>query len=118
MSEQHITTLELSIEEAQKAVKLGEHLDRLMKNRDFKALIEQNYFKDEAVRLVHLKGSPKMASEELQTFIDNCMIGISGLQQYFNTVRHNAMQAEVGIEECEREIDAIRSGELDVDAED
>lgn len=48
---QHI---EISIEGAKKLKQLGEALDRLCKNKDFKLLIETGYCEDEALRLVGL----------------------------------------------------------------
>lgn len=102
MSQSAIEEIELNIKEAKKITDLGKALDRLHSNRDFKKVIGEGFFKDEAVRLVHLKADPSMQSEEMQAAIEKHMQGIGALTQYFRMISHQAMLASKAMEEDER----------------
>ena len=98
-TEQDIQDIELNIEQARAFVKANDALNRLMENPDFKEVIREGYFKDEAVRLVELKAAPQMGSEESQQYILKALDGIGSLQQYFNTIWHLGEQAKVAIDD-------------------
>ncbi len=98
---QDIQQIQISIEECKEKIALGECLKRLSKNRDFKKLIEQCYFKDEAHRLVMIKASPNCQDEAVQKDIIKDMDGIGCLYQFFcaigseaETMAHNLKQHE------------------------
>lgn len=111
MSDQY-KEIEVNIREAKKMVELGNALQRLEKNRDFKKLITEGYLREEAVRLVHLKGDPNMQTDEMQTAIEKAMDGITGLTQYCNKLRHQSYLAEKAIEDNEQALEEMRSEEL------
>jgi len=113
MSQSAIEEIELNIKEAKKMVDLGKALDRLHSNRDFKKVIGEGFFKDEAVRLVHLKSDPSMQSEEHQEAVAKQMDSIGGLVHYFRTVAHRAMLAEKAIEADEETREELLAEELD-----
>ena len=92
MSSIELQAIDQSIKQARKAIDLGDALERLKGNRDFKRIIQDGYFEQEAVRLVHLKSSPTMQSAESQKSIDQQMVSIGSLDQYFRTI---AVQAEM-----------------------
>tara|TARA_B110000967_G_scaffold51926_1_gene53158 strand:+ start:4289 stop:4630 length:342 start_codon:yes stop_codon:yes gene_type:complete len=94
MSQQQINEIEFSIQQAQAFIKLGKCIERLEVNADFQELIADSYFKDEAIRLVHLKGDHTQQSDEAQKEIDNQMLAISGLSSYFRIVQ---MRAEMAV---------------------
>lgn len=104
---QAIQDIELNIKQAQLLVDTGNALERLRSNRDFKMIISEGYFKEEAVRLVHLKGDPSMQTVEYQESIIKQMDAISALNQYFNTVFHRASLAEKAIEADEETRDEM-----------
>ena len=58
-----IKQLEVSIEAAEKQVKLLEAYEALTKNKDFKLLIEETYFKDNVIRLAMLRGEHNLTAE-------------------------------------------------------
>lgn len=95
--EQDIKRVEISLEQAQKAVAKGEALERLYNNKDFKEIILDGYFKDEASRLVLLKGDLNL-TDEAERHCDKMINGVGCLRGYFQMVNHFADQAEGAIE--------------------
>ena len=111
MSNNEVTEIELNIKEAQEIVDLGKALDRLHNNRDFKKVILEGYFKNEAVRLVSIKGDPNLQSVDSQERIVKAIDAIGGLRGFFGTIDFKAEQAKQAIEEDEKELEFIRNGE-------
>ena len=93
MNTLELQQLELSIKQAQQIVNLGESLERLVVNRDFKELILKGYFEQEAIRLVHLKCDDNMQSSASQYSIEKQMMGIGAFSAYLDTVRIRAQMA-------------------------
>jgi len=85
-NEQQLHQIEISLENAKKAIELGDSLERLHKNPDFKRIILDDFFKEEASRAVMLKSDPNMLGEEQQVTVDNIITSIGGLYQYFAKV--------------------------------
>lgn len=112
MSAHTLKEIENNIKEARKTVELGNALDRLFNNRDFKKIVLDGYFKDEAIRLVHLKGDPAVQSAESQAAIIRSMEGISELNNYFRNLRHQVMLAEKSIESDEAMIEEMLAEDL------
>lgn len=104
--------IELDIQEAKKLVDLGTALDRLSNNRDFKKVIVEGFFKDEAIRLVHLKSDPNFQTPEKQQSILLQMDAIGSLEQYFRTVLNTARLAEKAIEAGEQAREEIYEEEI------
>lgn len=103
-----IKSVELSLKQAKDKVKLGDALLRLQKNRDFKLLVEDGYFIKEASRLVAARGNPNITSTPANLIeIDNGIIAIGSLQQYFNKLMIEADMAEKAIEDCETELEVL-----------
>lgn len=109
MSANEIHEIELNIKEAKKFVDLGKSLERLQSNRDFKKVVEEGFFKDEAVRLVHLKSSPAMQRPEQQAAIDAEIRAVGAFAQYLNLVFMKADHAAKAIEDNEAELDELRA---------
>jgi hypothetical protein len=107
MNDHTVQEIELSIKEANDLVKAANALDRLRKNRDFKLLIEDGYFKDEAVRLVGLKADPGVQQPEKQTKIIREIDAIGSFRNYLSTIYQRASWAEGAIEQAERELEEI-----------
>lgn len=83
---QEIQAIELSIKRGQYLVEQGNALERLKSNKDFKKVILDSYFEQEAIRLVQLKADPSMQTEEKQASIIKQMDAIGAVAQYFQTV--------------------------------
>ena len=97
MSQSEIQQLDRSIQQAQKIVDLGDSLERLRNNKDFKKLISEGYFEKEAVRLVHLLSDTNMQSLEAQQSIQKQMIGVGMFHQYLQTIAIQAQMANRGL---------------------
>lgn len=85
--------LEQNIKYSQKAIDLGDALERLRSNKDFKAIFVNGYFEQEAVRLVHLKSNLNMQSNESQQSILRQMDAIGTVSDYLNTILTRAEMA-------------------------
>lgn len=104
-----IKELESSIQRANEHVELGKALERLFINRDFKLVIKDGYFRDEAVRLVHLKADPAMESASSQESIIKQMDAIGSLSQYFVVLNMLARNGNRSIEADEQTLDELHS---------
>lgn len=102
--------IEMSIKDAEKIIDLSNALDRLMDNPDFKRIIVEGYFKDNAVRLVHSLGEPAIAHvpEHKQRVIGE-MDAISCLRGFFDQIHRNASSAEQAIERNREELEYLRT---------
>lgn len=95
--EDQVNQLESSIKESRKVVDLGDALARLKTNRDFKKVILEGFFEQEAVRLVHLKADSNMQSPESQKSILLQLDAIGTLAQFFRTLEYRAELARKSI---------------------
>jgi len=98
--------LELTIEEARKLVEKKDMALKLAENREFKALILEGYFKEEAARLAGISADPafKGSEDEIQTAIK----GISCLRQYLQKQLRLGYQAENDIRDAEEALEEER----------
>lgn len=111
--QQHLAQLEQQIEQAKGAHDLGEALLRLISNADFKKVILEGYLKHEAVRLVHLKADPQMATADRQAKVIRDIDAVGALADYLRLVSHAGVQAEEAIRQAEACIEEIQSGEAE-----
>jgi hypothetical protein len=109
MSEQQIHEIEINMEQAKSFIGMGEALDKLHKNRDFKKIIVEGYFKEEAIRLVNLKSEPAMQSPEKQASIIRDIDAIGSLRSYFGKLYMQADQAIEAVKAGEEAIEEIRN---------
>jgi len=101
MNEQTIHELEVSMEEAKIHIELMEALKRLEENADFRRVIGEEYFKQEAIRLVHLKSDKEMLAPERAQNVDNAMIAIGKLNEFFNRIWQFGYMAQQTFAEAE-----------------
>ena len=100
-NEEQLHYIEISMENAKKAMELGQCLERLHSNPDFKRVILEDFFKEESVRAVMLQSDPNMYDPEKQTALKNIMISICGLYQYFAKVYRLADSSSRAITDAE-----------------
>jgi len=91
--------IEVSIESAKEVIALLDTFKRLENNKDFNKIILDGYFKDEASRLVLLKSDPSMDDDKSQKALDNAIISVGGLRQYFSQIYQMGMIAERSLEQ-------------------
>ena len=112
MSTAELQQLESNIKLAQKIVDMGDALDRLRNNRDFKKLILEHYLEKEAVRLVHLKADVSMQTPQHQQSIAAQIEAIGIFTNYLNTVLAMATRAKVDITDSEETLAELRAEAL------
>ena len=106
-----VQQITIDLENAKEQVALGNSVTRLMKNKDFKRVILDGLFKNEAVRLVLLKGDPSMQSDQDQKGLLQQMDAIGSLRQYLYATEVLGKRAEGAIEDYEQELETIRNEE-------
>lgn len=111
MNNNTVQAIEENIRQAKLIAGKGEALERLRQNRDFKAVILDGYFKEEAIRLVHLKADPSMQSPDMQKSIVAQMDAIGSLNQHFTAVVQQASIALKAISADEEARDEILAEE-------
>lgn len=117
--EAEMKEIQVSIEEAKKTIARGDALERLMKNADFIAVIEEDYLREEAIRLSHLLDDPNDQIQKAQHLIRADLGGIAALKRYFNTVINLASMADDQIVAFENHLEDLRTSEYsDVDGGD
>lgn len=98
MSLSHIEQLDAAIHANRKTVERGKALARLLGNKDFKEVIKDGYFNQEAIRLVHLRSDPNMQTPEKQDSIIKQMDAIAALSEYLRVQEHLCDQAAKQLE--------------------
>lgn len=107
MSSIELQQIELSISQARKLVDLGVSMERLTNNRDFKKVINEGYFEQEAIRLVHLKADPNMQSADAQKSIIGQMDAIGAFKQFIQLVSFKGDMANKALASDEQTRDEL-----------
>jgi len=110
-----VKAIEQNIKQAKLLVDMGTSMARLRNNADFKKVIMNGYFEQEAIRLVHLKADISMQSADCQKSIGVQMDAIGSFSQYLNTVQYKADLASKAISADEETRDEILAEELNND---
>ena len=111
MSQTDIKEVELSIEHAKGMVMRGHMAQRLAANSDFKKLVLEGYFVEEAARLAHLSSDPNIP-EEVRAFVMRDLNGVGAFKRYLSAIVQMGLQAETELQEQMETLDEIRSEEL------
>lgn len=119
-NDETVRNIEISMVQAEAYIQTADALRRLMDNRDFKQVILEGYFKEEAVRIVSLKAAHEMSKPDDQAFLIKSIDGIGCLQQYLNVINFAAQQAVRTIQASNESLEEIaeeeRQEELDREA--
>ena len=110
-TEEELNQLDASMAEAKHFIDIKKSVERLFKNRDFKKVILDYYFKEESARLVMAKSSN--LNEEQKKLIDCMIYGIGALSNFFDSVHQRGMQAEEALREDEDARTAILQEDLE-----
>lgn len=101
MSQDNIEAIEKEIADGKNTVELGDAIERLRINRDFKRVVIEGYFEKEAIRLVHLLADPAMQTPVARANIVASMEAIGNFSQYLsNSIRFSDMARKL-INDCE-----------------
>lgn len=104
-----VNELEISIAEAKKMVDRKDQALKLASNREFRKLILEGYFKEEAARLVEVSALPHFEDKRDEIFGE--IKGISYFQQYLRNIVRAGEVAERDIRDQSEELDMLRSEE-------
>lgn len=89
--------IEIDIEYARKTIELGEIVKRLELNDDFRTLVIEGYFRDDAARVVMLKADPEFQTDERQCKLDKDILGIAVFGEYLRTKKLLGTMAQEAI---------------------
>jgi len=112
MSNETVKAIEANIEKSRKFLDMEHSLSRLRENKDFKKVIIEGYFQQEAIRLVQLKADPNMQTPQMQAAILKDIDSIGSLGKYFDTVVAMGQRAKVAIDDGEEALAEIAAEEL------
>lgn len=82
----NLEEIEVNLSEVNAAIEMRDALMRLSENADFKKIIHEKYFKEEASRLVLLRASPSFSSEEDQKALLKSIDAIGEFRMFLNTI--------------------------------
>ena len=105
--------VEMSMDFAKGLIAKKESFDRLIQNKDFQSLIENDYFLVEASRLVGSRADPSMQDETQQKQLLGRMDGIGYLRQYLSCVNMQGTQAMVDMAAHQETREELLSEDLD-----
>lgn len=111
MSSEILEAIDRSIKQSQATIELGNALNRLRSNKDFKKIIVEGYFEKEAIRLVHLKADPSMQSAASQHSITQQMDAIGSFSQYLDLMLRHADMATKQLADDESTREEMVNGE-------
>jgi hypothetical protein len=94
--------IEIDIEDARKTIELGEIVKRLEATDDFRTLVLEGYFRDDAARVVMLKSDPEFQTDERQYKLDRDILGISVFGEYLRTKKMLGTMAQEAMESHEQ----------------
>lgn len=110
----NIETLELTAEQAKKSVELMNRMERLKKNRDFKAIIEEELLDNYLRNTVFLLSDPAMQDEAEQKDLTKDLEMIGRFRGFLSSIYQKGHMAEKTIKDSEEEIAALRAeGEVE-----
>ena len=94
VTQEQIQQVEVSLEQAKKAVALKQDVIKLENTKAFCNVVLDGYFDTEAVRLVLLKSDHEMQSPEQQEHVLRQMDAIGTFRQYLGTLVYLGNMAE------------------------
>lgn len=108
MSQSDIQEIELTIEHAKEIVERGESARRLASNSDFKKLVLDGYFVNEAARLALLHSDPSI-NEEIREKVLRDLNGPGAFKRYLSTIIQMGDQAIRELPELQEALDEARA---------
>ena len=103
--------VDIQIATAEKLILLRDNFYRLSENKHFKEIITNEYFKEEAARLVMAKSNTNL-DEKQQRSIDNMIAGIGSLSNFFDMIVRRGNEMEVSLKEFEQTREEILAEEV------
>ena len=111
MSEATVEQLEVEIDQARSVIAMSDDIDKLFKNKAFRNVILEQYFREEAVRLVALRMDREFQTPERQLTIHRQMDGIGSLGAFLHRITQAAETARASIEAMQEMQGQILAGD-------
>ena len=108
--EEQLDSLEFSMDEAKHFISVKNSMLKLQNNRDFKKVITEYYFKEEAARLVMAKSSNMNADQKIM--IDNMIYGIGALNNWIESVMRRGAEMDQALNDHEKTREEILAEEV------
>jgi len=105
----------VSIDQAEKIIELRDQITKLSKNKLFKTVVLDGYFKEEAIRLTSIYNSPNLSAEDNAKVLKD-LEAIGSLRRYFQTktMLGNVAESElVSHRQTLEELNALEADEED-----
>lgn len=104
MSLSDIEQIERGIAQSKAQIERSDALERLQRHADFKKIISEGYFKDEALRLIDLKADPGWQKPEQQAHVVAMIDAIGTLKGYFRSIEHTGAMARKVLPDYEADL--------------
>ena len=101
--------IEISIEQAQKLVDRKNQIEKLTSNREFRKVIIDGYFNEEAARLAGIAGDPLHARDRDDILL--CIQGISKLRLYLSNAIRMGQMAESELHDHNELLEEMRAND-------
>ena len=108
MQQSEIRTVELSIQDAEKAIDLGRRAEALSRNPDFMKVVLDGYFKEEAIRLTHLVSAPNLP-EANRSMVEKDIWAIGAFRRFLETQMHFGQAAEADLATLRMDLDDLHA---------
>lgn len=108
-----LNQVEMSIDAAQALIKKKESFDRLIQNKDFQFLIEEEYFIQEPARIASARADPSMQNEATQKQLLSRLDAIGYLKQYLICTNVEGSQARVDMAAAQETRQELLNEDLD-----
>ena len=103
--------VDIQINVAEEIINLRDNYYKLSENKYFKEIIINDYFKEEAARLVMAKSNSNL-DEVQQRSIDNRILGVGGLSNYFDMIVRRGNEMELSMQDYEQTREEILAEEV------
>lgn len=115
--EEELHEVHLTVEQAKRQVALRDSFEKLKENADFVDLIFNEYFQNEAARLVSVRTDFNMQGEQQQKDVNKAMDAVGYLRRYLATITYNGNQAEKALIDAEETRQEILQEQMENDGE-
>jgi len=107
-TEEQIQQVELSIEDAKETIRVMEMLAKMSATPEWKTIIGDGYFRDEASRLVLIRAEPSQQSPEAQKTINDQITAIGHLRMYLSSIMQTGIAMEASLESHEEALQELQ----------
>lgn len=105
--EQEVAMIEDSIKKSKARVALAESLNKLLKNKDFKAVFLDHFMVSEVSRTVRLMADPSCQDPKQQQLFENMLIAVGQVDQFIQKTLMMGDRALNDIADSEAELEDI-----------